>query len=169
MKSKKKLQNIEWKESVVKSIIYRSITLVLGFITAYIFTGSIAIATGTALLTESVQSVNYFIYELIWSNISRRRLEKKIIEKIQRREIHLKLDYSSVLELAYQLSQIDTFVPKLYISTKKIFNNMLENEELEEIHEDIRKYKEYFKAVHSGRKMFFPKETEKEIKFPKEI
>jgi len=160
MKSKKRLQNIEWKESVIKSIIYRSITLVLGFFTAYIFTGNIAIATGTAILTESVQSINYFVYELTWSNISRRRFEKKIIDKIKRKEINLKLDYSSIKELAYQLSQIDTFVPKLYISTRNIFNNMLNNEELEEIHEDIKKFKESFEAVHSGRKMFFPKEKE---------
>lgn len=160
MKSKKKIQKIEWKESVVKSVIYRSITLVLGTLTAYLITGSIAIATGTALLTEAVQSVNYFVYELTWSNISRRKLEKKIIDRIKRREINLKLDFSSITELAYQLSQIDTFVPKLYISTERIFNNMLENEELEEIHEEIKKYKESFEAVHSGRKMFFPKEKE---------
>jgi len=160
MKSKKKIQKIEWKESVVKSVIYRSITLVLGTLTAYLITGSLAIATGTALLTEAVQSVNYFVYELTWSNISRRKLEKKIINRIKRREINLKLDFSSIKELAYQLSQIDTFVPKLYISTKRIFNNMLENEELEEIHEDIKIYKESFEAVHSGRKMFFPKENE---------
>lgn len=158
MKAKKKLKNIEWKESVIKSIIYRSITLVLGFLTAYLFTGSIAIATGTALLTEAVQSVNYFVYEITWSNISRRRLEKRIIQKIKLREINLKIDYSSILELAYQLSQIDTFIPKLYLSTRKIFKNMLENEELEEIHDEIRKYKESFEAVHSGRKLFFPKE-----------
>ncbi|MFX1420049.1 MAG: DUF2061 domain-containing protein [Promethearchaeota archaeon] len=158
MKSKKKIQKIEWKESVIKSLIYRAITLLLGTLTAYIITGSIAIATGTALLTEAVQSVNYFIYELTWSNISRRKFEKKIIERIKRKEINLKLDFSSIKELAYQLSQIDTFVPKLYIQTKGIFKSMLENEELKEIHEDIRKYKESFEAVHSGRKMFFPKE-----------
>ncbi|MFX1364023.1 MAG: DUF2061 domain-containing protein [Promethearchaeota archaeon] len=157
MKSKKKLPNIEWKESVIKSIIYRSITLVLGFLTAYIFTGSIAIATGTAILTETVQSINYFVYEITWTNISRRRFEKKIIEKIKLKEINLKLDYSSVIELAYQLSQIDTFVPKLYLSVKGIFRNMLKNEELADVHEEIRKYKEFFEAVHSGRKLFFPK------------
>lgn len=156
MKSKK----IEWKESVIKSIIYRSITLLLGTLTAYIITGSVAIATGTALLTEAVQSVNYFIYELTWSNLSRRKFEKKIIERIKRKEINLKLDFSSIKELTYQLSQIDTFVPKLYISTIRIFNNMLENEELEEIHADIKKYKENFERVHSGRKMFFPKKEE---------
>ncbi len=155
-----KEHKIEWKESLIKSVIYRAITLVIGTLTAYIITGSIAIATGTALLTEAVQSVNYFAYELAWSNISRRKLEKKILEQIKKREIELKLDFSSIKELAYQLSQIDTFVPKLYISTKKIFTNMLENEELEEIHADIKKYKENFERVHSGRKMFFPKKEE---------
>ncbi|TKJ24285.1 MAG: hypothetical protein CEE43_00955 [Promethearchaeota archaeon Loki_b32] len=157
MKSKKKLQKIEWKQSLFKSLIYRSITLILGTLTAYIITGSLAIATGTALLTEFVQSLFYFSYEITWSNVSRRKIENKIIEKIKLREINLKLDFSSIKELAYQLSQIDTFIPKLYISLKRIFINMLENEELEEIHDDIEKYKDYFEAVHSSRKMFFPK------------
>ena len=158
MKSKKKLQKIEWKQSLVKSLIYRSITLVLGTLTVYYITGSLAVATGTALLTEFVQSLFYFSYEITWSNVSRKKIENKIIEKIKLREINLKLDFSSIKELAYQLSQIDTFIPKLYISTKRIFKNMLENEELEEIHDDIEKYKDSFEAVHSSRKMFFPKE-----------
>ena len=146
-----KVKEIEWKGTVIKSIIYRGITLVLGTLTAFILTGSIAIATGVAILTEAVQSVN-------WSNISRRKLEKKIIEKLANREINLKISYSSILDLAYQLSQIDTFIPKLYLSTLQIFDKMLENEELEEIHEDIEKYKEHFVSVHSGRKLYFPKE-----------
>ncbi|MFW9827880.1 MAG: DUF2061 domain-containing protein [Candidatus Thorarchaeota archaeon] len=155
-----KSYNIEWKQSLIKSIIYRLITLGLGTLTAYIITGSIAIATGTAILTETVQGVNYFVYEMIWSNMSRRKLEKKIIEKIQKKEIELKLDYSSIKELAYQLSQIDTFIPKLYITIQNIFKNMLENIELEEIHTDIEHYKTYFDIVHRGRKMFFLKEKE---------
>jgi len=152
-----KLKKIEWKESLIKSLIYRAITLALGTLTAYILTGSIAIATGTALLTEAVQAVNYFGYELIWSNISRRRLEKQIIQKIKNREIDLTLDYSSITDLAYELSKIDTFMPKLYLSTLKIFNSMLKNKELEEIHDEIEKYKENFQRAHSGRKMFFEK------------
>ena len=89
-------RKIEWKESLIKSLIYRSITLVLGTLTAYILTRSIAIATGTALLTETVQVINYFAYELTWSNISRRRFEKKIINQIKKREIDLRLDFSSI-------------------------------------------------------------------------
>jgi uncharacterized membrane protein len=156
MKSRK----IEWKESLIKSLIYRSITLVLGTLTAYLITGSIAIATGTALLTEAVQSVNYFAYELTWSNISRKKLEKKLLEQIKKREIDLRLDFSSIKELAYQLSQIDTFIPELYLSIQNIFDKMLENEDLEEIHEEIEQYKNYFDVRHSGRKMVFLKEKE---------
>ena len=150
-----KTKDIEWKNSLIKSLIYRSITLVLGTLTAYALTGSIAIATGTALLTESVQGVNYFVYELIWSNISRKKLEKQIIQKIRNKEISLKIDYSSIIDLAYQLSQIDTFVPKLYLSILNIFDKMLVNRELEEIYDDIEKYKTYFVNVHSSRKFFF--------------
>ena len=153
-------RKIEWKESLIKSLIYRTITLFLGTLTAYLITGSIAIATGTALLTEAVQSIFYFGYEISWSNVSRRKFEKRIIAQIKKREIELKLDYSSIKELAYQLSQIDTFIPDLYISIQNIFNKMLENKELEEIHEEIKKYKNYFDVRHSGRKMVFLKEKE---------
>jgi uncharacterized membrane protein len=155
-----KSRNIDWKESLIKSLIYRALTLVLGTLTAYLITGSIAIATGTALLTEAVQAVNYFIYELIWSNYSRKKLEKKILDQIKKREIDLRLDFSSIKELAYQLSQIDTFIPDLYLSIQNIFNKMLENEGLEEIHEEIEQYKTYFDLRHSGRKMVFLKEKE---------
>ena len=146
---------IEWKNSLFKSLIYRSITLVLGTTTAYILTGSIAIATGTALLTELVQGMFYFVYELVWSNIARRKLEKRIFNSLQIREIDLKINYTSVEELAYVLSQIDTFVPKLYLSTLNILNSILKNEELEEIREKIQKYKDHFQRVHSRRKLFF--------------
>ena len=146
---------IEWKSSLIKSLIYRSITLVLGTTTAYISTGSIAIATGTALLTELVQGIFYFVYEIVWSNISRRKLEKLIFNSLQIREIDLKINYTSIEELAYVLSQIDTFVPKLYLSTLNILNSILKNEELEEIREKIQKYKDHFQRVHSRRKLFF--------------
>jgi uncharacterized membrane protein len=146
---------IEWKQSLIKSLIYRGITLVLGTLTAYIITGSLEAATGTALLTEAVQAANYFIYELIWSNISRKKLKEKIIEDIRKRQIDLKIDYSSIMEIAYHMSQVDTFVPKLYLSVKKFFENLLENEQLEEIHDEIAKYKSYFETTHAKRKLVF--------------
>ncbi|MFX0011521.1 MAG: DUF2061 domain-containing protein, partial [Candidatus Hermodarchaeota archaeon] len=111
---------IEWKSSLIKSIIYRSITILLGIITAYIITRNLAAALSLAPLTELVQGINYFIYELIWSTIARRRLEQRILKNLQIREVDLKIDYSAIEELAYALSQIDTFVPKIYLSTLNV-------------------------------------------------
>ena len=150
-----KLEGIEWKESVVKTLIYRAITLVLGTLTVYFLTGSIALATGVALLTETVQAVNYFIYELIWSNIARKRLEQEILERIRRKEINIKINFEPIREISYELSQIDTFIPKLYLSVLHFFDSMLENEELHEIHKELQMYKDNFKRVHSSRKLFF--------------
>ena len=146
---------VEWKNSLVKSIVYRAITLVLGFLIAYIVTGDVGEALSLAPITEIIQGINYFVYELIWSNVARRKLEKRIFNSLQIREIDLKINYTSVEELAYVLSQIDTFVPKLYLSTLNILNSMLKNEELEEIREKIQKYKDHFQRVHSKRKLFF--------------
>lgn len=149
------VQDFTWKSSLVKSLIYRGITLVLGTLTAFALTGSLVVATGTALLTETVQAVNYFVFELIWSNIERKRLEKRFIERYSEKRINLQIEFSSLKEIAYDLSNIDTFVPKIYLSTLNFFNHLLKNEELEEIHEEIQKYRDHFIQVHSSRKMFF--------------
>ena len=149
------LKEFNWKASIIKSIVYRTITLGLGTLTAYLFLGSIALATGTAFLTEAVQGVNYFIFELIWSTFSRRRLERKFQEKYQEKKINLEIEFSSLKEIAYDLSNIDTFIPKIYLSTLNFFNHLLENDGLEEIHDEIQSYKDHFIQVHSGRKMFF--------------
>ena len=149
------LKEFNWKASVIKSIVYRTITLGLGTLTAYLFLGSFALATGTAFLTESVQGVNYFIFELIWSTISRRRLERKFQEKYKEKKVNLEIEFSSLKEIAYDLSNVDTFIPKIYLSTLNFFNHLLKNDELEEIHDEIQSYKDHFIQVHSGRKMFF--------------
>ncbi|MFX1377105.1 MAG: DUF2061 domain-containing protein [Promethearchaeota archaeon] len=150
-----KLKDIKWKQSIIKSIIYRAITLVLGTITVYIITGSITLATGVALLTETVQAVNYFVYELIWSNISRKKLEKEIIGRLKRKEIHLKINFEPIKEISYEISKIDTFVPKVYLSVLHFFDSMLKNEELQEIHDELQMYKGNFERIHSARKFFF--------------
>lgn len=149
------MPKIEWKQSLIKSIIYRGLTVLLGTLTTYLVTGSINIAAGVALLTETTQAVFYFVYELIWSNVSRRRFEEKIIEDIRKRQIDLKIDYSSIMEIAYHMSQVDTFIPKLYLSVRNFFNNLLENEQLAEIHDEIEKYKSYFETTHAKRKLIF--------------
>ena len=149
------LKEFNWKASVIKSIVYRTITLGLGTLTAYLILGSFALATGTAFLTEAVQGVNYFIFELIWSTISRRRLERKFQERYREKKVNLEIEFSSLKEIAYDLSNVDTFIPKIYLSTLNFFNHLLENDDLIEIHNEIQTYKDHFVQVHSGRKMFF--------------
>ena len=84
----------------------------------------------------------------------RRELLSKLI-KFDENEIRLLENLGYFSE-----SQIDTFIPELYISIQNIFNKMLENEQLEEIHEEIEKFKNYFDIRHSGRKMVFLKDKE---------
>ena len=139
---------LEWKESLVKSLIYRVITILLGFLTALIIFGDIAAAFGVAIITEFVQFINYFIYEVLWTNyITKRRLEKQIRSKL----IDIEINYKSVMELAYKMSRIDTFVKDIHDSTLDFFYSILKNEELKEFHPEIAKYYEYFLRTHKGR------------------
>ena len=95
------VKNFEWKESLFKSIVYRIITVILGFLTAYIITGDVWAAFGIASLTEFVQFVNYFFFEIIWTNL---RTRKRIEEELMKKLVDLKVRYDSILELAYEMS-----------------------------------------------------------------
>jgi uncharacterized membrane protein len=142
-----KIEKLEWRESLLKSIIYRIITVILGFTTAYIITGNLAIAIGVALLTEVVQFANYFIFEIFWTNLI---TKKRIIEEYKR-TIDLTLNYDAILELAYQMSQTDTFIGEVYLSTLEFLKSILKNESLKEIHDEVRKYLEHFEYTHRNR------------------
>lgn len=139
---------VDLRESLIKSIIYRIITISLGFITALIITGNIIVALGVALLTEFVQFINYFVFEVIWTNLI---TKKRLIEEI-RRTIDLNLNYDAILELAYQMSQTDTFMGEVYLSSLNFLNSILNNENLKDIHEQVRNYLEHFKFTHRNRK-----------------
>jgi hypothetical protein len=104
-----------------------------------------------ALLTEAVQSVNYFIFETIWSYYERKRLRKKIEEEIIRREIDVKINYQFLKELSYELSRFDTFVEEIYDSILTFYNKLLKNEQLKTMHDEIEKHKAYFVKAHKGR------------------
>ena len=144
----KRVKNLEWKESLFKSIVYRIITVIIGFITALIVTGRIDVAISVASLTEFVQFINYFVFEMLWTNL---RTRKRLEEEIRKRIVDLEINYDSVLELAYKMSRIDTFIQEVYESALNFFTSILENEELKDLHEQISKYLEYFKHTHSNR------------------
>ena len=144
----KKIKDIDWKDSLLKSIIYRIITVFLGFTTTYIITHDITTALGVSILTELVQFANYFLFDMAWTNL---RTRKRIEEDLLKKTIELKINYDSVLDVVYEMSKIDTFVKEVYDSALNFFNSVLENDQLKEYHEEIEKYFEIFKMTHEKR------------------
>ncbi|MFO7794729.1 MAG: DUF2061 domain-containing protein [Promethearchaeia archaeon] len=155
------MAEVEWKRNIIKTIIYRIITLILGTITVFLATGDLAVAGIVALITEAVQSVNYFIFETIWDTYEKRRLREKFEKELINREVDIKIKYLFLKDLSYELSQMDTFIADVYNSILDFYNRMLKNEQLKDIHEDILKHREHFIKVHARRN--FPEREELEV------
>ena len=51
-----------------KTITYLVIHLTIGFGVAYLFTGSVAVAGGIALVEPMVNAVAFFFHEKVWKN-----------------------------------------------------------------------------------------------------
>jgi uncharacterized membrane protein len=149
---KQKEKSIKWrenlKESLLKSIIYRIITIKLGILVVYIITGSLVAALSLGLITESVQFINYFVYESVWINFHDKRLKKRIEEM---REVDVKFDFDLIKDMSYEFSQTNTFVKEHYNSILKLLDNLLKNNYLNEIHDVILRDKTYFEIKHKDR------------------
>ncbi|MFX1479593.1 MAG: DUF2061 domain-containing protein [Promethearchaeota archaeon] len=150
MKLKDKLikQKEVFKESFIKSLIYRVITITLGMLVALIVTGSFTIALSVGVVTEIVQFINYFIYESIWTNFHDKRLRRKIEEM---KEINLKFDFDLIKEISYEFSQTETFIEDIYESILRFYDKLLSNQYIDEIREDILRDKRYFEKKHEKR------------------
>ena len=53
--------------NLAKTFTYLSIHLVIGFSVAYLFTGSVAVAGGIALIEPVVNAVAFFFHEKVWN------------------------------------------------------------------------------------------------------
>ncbi len=137
--------------SLFKSIIYRIITIGLGFIVAFLLNKDAETALLITLVTEGVQFVYYFGFETTWSHFDEKRLRKLISKEFRDREVDVKLTLGALTDIAKEFSQVDTFIPELYNSVKGFFNKMLENVQLKELHEEFEKYKRSFESLHKGR------------------
>ncbi|MHA2181259.1 MAG: DUF2061 domain-containing protein [Promethearchaeota archaeon] len=151
-KIKREAISTEWienlKESLLKSLIYRVITITLGMLVAFIITGNLLAALSLGIITETVQFINYFIYESVWTNFHDKRLKKKILEM---KEVDLKFDFELIEEISYEFSQTDTFLKELYDSILRFFDKILQNKYLGEIHDKIIRDKTHFKLKHERR------------------
>ncbi|MEP6747431.1 MAG: DUF2061 domain-containing protein [Bacteroidota bacterium] len=64
------------KRSVVKTVSYRLVILILDFIAIYLFTGKIKVAVGFTVVSNIYTTIGYFFHERIWDKISWGRLIK---------------------------------------------------------------------------------------------
>jgi adenylylsulfate kinase len=55
--------------SVLKTISYRFVILILDFVAIYLFTGKVKIAIGFMIVSNIYTTVGYFIHERIWDKI----------------------------------------------------------------------------------------------------
>jgi len=58
-----------FRRSVVKTVSYRVIILILDFTAIYIFTGKVKIAIGFMLISNIYTTLGYFLHERLWDKI----------------------------------------------------------------------------------------------------
>ena len=136
------------KESFFKSVIYRIITIFLGMLVIFIVTGNVLAAFSIGFATETVQFIYYFFYEAVWTHYHDKRLRIKIERT---RKVDIKLDFDLLKEISFEFSQTDTYVKEPYDSIMSFFENLLQNENLTEIHEEIQRDRVYFELKHKNR------------------
>jgi uncharacterized membrane protein len=55
--------------SIVKTVSYRVVILVLDFTSIYLFTGQVKIAVGFMIVSNVYTTIGYFFHERIWDKI----------------------------------------------------------------------------------------------------
>ena len=110
--------------------------------------GDVIAAFFTGLATETVQFIDYFVYETIQTNYHDKRLRIKIERT---REVDIKLDFDLLKEISFEFSQTDTYVKEAYKSLLSFFDKLLQNKNLVEIQEEVQRDKNYFELKHKDR------------------
>jgi uncharacterized membrane protein len=57
------------KRSIVKTITYRAIVVILDFIAVYLFTGKLETAFGFTIVSNIYTTIVYYIHERIWDRV----------------------------------------------------------------------------------------------------
>ena len=57
------------RRSIVKTISYRAVILILDFISIYLFTGQVKVALGFMIVSNVYTTLGYFFHERIWDKI----------------------------------------------------------------------------------------------------
>ena len=64
------------KRSIVKTVSYRAVILILDFMVIYLFTGQVKVAVGFMIVSNIYTTISYFLHERIcgkikWGKVSR--------------------------------------------------------------------------------------------------
>jgi len=71
------------RRSVVKTISYRVVILILDFATIYLFTGKIKVALGFTIVSNVYTTICYFFHERVWDKITWGKIAyKKPVSKL---------------------------------------------------------------------------------------
>lgn len=62
--------NEKRRRSIVKSIVYRAISVIVDLVVAYLFTKNFAASIGIVLFVDGYSTAIYYIHERAWSHIS---------------------------------------------------------------------------------------------------
>ena len=57
------------RRSIIKTISYRVVILILDFVSIYLFTGQIKVALGFMIVSNIYTTLGYFVHERIWDKI----------------------------------------------------------------------------------------------------
>ncbi|MFI5163919.1 MAG: DUF2061 domain-containing protein [Bacteroidia bacterium] len=57
------------RRSIVKTVSYRVVILILDFVSIYVFTGQVKIALGFMIVSNIYTTLGYFFHERIWDRI----------------------------------------------------------------------------------------------------
>lgn len=69
MKGKARLSGEHWRRSLVKTVSYRVLILLIDFFVVLLFTGSVTLAIGAAATANIIKSVTYFGHERVWNAV----------------------------------------------------------------------------------------------------
>lgn len=57
------------RRSIVKTVSYRVVILILDFISIYLFTGKMTVALGFMIVSNIYTTIGYFVHERIWDKV----------------------------------------------------------------------------------------------------
>ena len=66
--------------SVVKTVSYRVVILILDFAAIYLFTGQVKVALGFMVVSNIYTTLGYFFHERIWDRIKWGKISNKKVE-----------------------------------------------------------------------------------------